>query len=642
MELMQYWRVIQRSLWIIILILLAAGAAAAYYTLEQPAEYESSATLVLNPAISSSFAPYPEYQTMAAATLADSYSALLHTRSFGEAVSKELPFSMSPGEIIGSISTELEKNTFFYNISVRTSTPEHAQQLTRATIQVFLKTIEDQARSNAERTAGLEGGLRQRLDANLKYLEQQITNYQDRIELLEAQPSSPERDSQLLELRGQLVNLNDTQSNTLIGLAQLEIGSATPNTALVLDEPLPGSRISANLARNLGLAVAVALLLGVGIAFLRDYLDYTIHSPEQLEELLSLTPMAAVGVVEGAGNYGNGRRKRNKGGDPKTARSPLETLYRPKSPISEAFRVLRTNIQFSSPDAPVRSIAVTSAGPGEGKSFTASNLAVVMAQAGKRVVLVDADLRKPTLHQLFKLPNTRGLTNLIVNEPLELEDVAQPIAELPNLSVITSGPLPPNPSELLDSHRVQELMSRLVEKTDMVVYDTPPAGVVSDALILCTRVDAALLVIGASTTRRDVIARVVQSLQKVGVTHVLPVLNRIKSRDMKGYYYYNSYYASDASDASHATGNRAGDKIVDVLHPALSTNGRSGGNGLGLYANGNSHAKETLLAGEHQSNGAEFKPQSDGNPATTEAEETLAAGHRHGDKNGNEGRPLLW
>lgn len=566
MELLQYWKVIKKSLLWVVLICIVGLAATAAYTLNQPPQYTSSAVLLLNPAVPSSLVPF--VQTQVAANLADSYSKVLHTRSFAEAVSKELPFEMSPTQISNAITARLSPNTLFYEITAQTGSPERSQQLLSTVLEVFLAT--DNQRVANQNESGAKSEMRTMLENEFKYLDGQIKEYQARIQNLEAQPPSDQRDDQLLQVRGQLVSLQQSRTNTLVALGQLEDQQSSASSALVVDQPSAGAPVSNNLIRNLALALSVSLLLGVGLAFLRDYLDYTVHSPEDLEELLGMTPVAAIGVVGETnpraipyGRKAKGRHHAKKQVPAELAGSNLITLESPKSVESESFRVLRTNIQFSSMDSPVRTLVVTSSGPDEGKSFTASNLAVVMSQAGKRVLLVDADLRKPNLHKVFKLSNQVGFTNLVLSKSTYVEGAIQPVPGLDNLAVVTSGPLPPNPSELLNSQQAAMVMEELALQADIVIYDSPPAAAVTDAVILATRADATLLVISAGTTRRDIIARTRQHLQKVGVQTILPILNRVKLPNLHGYYYYYSYYGSQHYDGdSTANNGRTNGKVT--------------------------------------------------------------------------------
>jgi capsular exopolysaccharide synthesis family protein len=319
--------------------------------------------------------------------------------------------------------------------------------------------------------------------------------------------------------------------------------------------------------------MVVALVLGIGLAFLRDYLDYTVRSPEYMEEVLGLTPMAVVGVIGEGDGRGRGRSARHPEGSRATGiERTLVTLTYPHAPASESFRVLRTNIQFASVDHPVRSLIVTSAGPREGKSFTAANLAIVMAQAGRRVVLVDTDLRRPTLHKLFGLPNTRGFTTLLLNRGDD--DIIQTHPEIPNLRIITSGPLPPNPSELLSTNQAVQVMDQLAQYADLVIYDTPPAAAVTDPTLLAARVDAVVLVINAGVTRRDVVRRVLRNLQNAGSHALIPILNQVKAGDVAGYYYYYSGYDRLPETVPATNGNGK--------HPATNGNGKhpaTNGNG---------------------------------------------------------------
>ena len=217
----------------------------------------------------------------------------------------------------------------------------------------------------------------------------------------------------------------------------------------------------------------------------------------------------------------------------------LITLTEPKSAASEAFRTLRTNIQFAGLDQPCRSIVVTSAGPEEGKTTSAANFGVVAAQAGSRVCVVDSDLRRPTLHRLFKLANTRGLTTALL-EGLAFAEVAQPTM-VPKLSVLTSGPLPPNPAELVGSHRMRECLQTATEAFDLVVCDSPPLLAVGDAAALAAQCDGVIFVIRAGKTAHEVLRRIVDQIESVKGRILGVVLNRADPRRDGYYYYYRAY-----------------------------------------------------------------------------------------------------
>lgn len=217
--------------------------------------------------------------------------------------------------------------------------------------------------------------------------------------------------------------------------------------------------------------------------------------------------------------------------------SDLITISNPKSPVAEAYRTLRTNIQFSNIDGNLQTICVTSSGPGEGKSTTISNLAETFAQAGNRVAIIDCDLRKPRLHRIFKLTNTKGVTTLLSGQS-EIEDVIQVAGS--DLTVITSGSIPPNPSELLGSKRMKDLLEVLKKRYDIVLIDAPPVGLVTDAAILSAIVDGIILVVASGKTDIDGAKRAKKLLENVGA-RILGVTMTMIPVSKKGYYGYQYY-----------------------------------------------------------------------------------------------------
>ena len=207
-------------------------------------------------------------------------------------------------------------------------------------------------------------------------------------------------------------------------------------------------------------------------------------------------------------------------------RESLITVTHPHSPVSEAYRILRTNLEFSSLDKPIRTMVVTSAGPDEGKSTTLANLAVTIAQGGKKVILADCDLRRPRQHEIFGLDNDAGLTTMVVDDEA-LENPPLRETGVPNLWLLPSGPLPPNPSELLGSRRMEEIIAVLTQRADMVLFDAPPVIAVIDAVVLGSKVDGVLLVINAGGTKRDHAQRAKAQLEKVNVRVIGAVLNNV-------------------------------------------------------------------------------------------------------------------
>lgn len=223
-------------------------------------------------------------------------------------------------------------------------------------------------------------------------------------------------------------------------------------------------------------------------------------------------------------------------------KSPLITVHtHPKSPVAEAFRTLRTNLGLLSVDEPLKVVMITSPTPEEGKSTVASNLAVAYAHAGKHVLMIDCDLRKPAIHRAFSVENRRGLTNVLV-EDVDLQEVTQR-TDVRRLDVLTSGPIPPNPSELLASRRMKELLANVKKRYQMVLIDTPPVLAVTDASILATLVDGAILVVRAGFTRKDAANHAKRNLEMTGVRLLGCILNGVRAGRDDHYYYY--YYHED-------------------------------------------------------------------------------------------------
>jgi capsular exopolysaccharide synthesis family protein len=285
---------------------------------------------------------------------------------------------------------------------------------------------------------------------------------------------------------------------------------------------------------NVTLAVVLGLLGGIALALFAERLDTSIASQEQIEEKLGL---AFLGIVP--------RIRGNKDGTPQD----LIVHYQPKSAIAECLRAVRTNLLFMSPEKPLRTILVTSSGPQEGKTTTATSLAITMTGSGKRVLLVDADMRRPRLHRVFGVSNGAGLSSLILGEGALEQTILS--TGIPNLDLLPCGPVPPNPAELLHTAAFQRVLADAAARYDRVIFDSPPVGVVADAVVISTVVDGALMVLKAGSTSRDVAAHGVKQLRDVNARLFGAVLNDLDLEDQKygqySYYYRYGYYYGDSN-----------------------------------------------------------------------------------------------
>lgn len=322
--------------------------------------------------------------------------------------------------------------------------------------------------------------------------------------------------------------------------------AAQAKNVTIVDEAIePLYPVSPKKKLNVLLGALIGLGLGVGLTFLLEYFDDTVKSPEELEKMgfniLSSIPRIEMDKMEKK----LAKKIENTGQfDGKRIEARLITHLDPKAPVSEAYRTLRTNLQFSKVDHELKVLLVTSSGPKEGKSTTAANLAIAMAQAGKKVVLVDADLRRPVIHSIFGMRKDEGITNCLM-EGISFEEMLKPTF-LDNLFLATSGALPPNPSELLASHKMGELLEKFKSNFDIVVIDSPPVIAVTDAVILSTKVDGTILVVSSGQTNRDALVRAHTLLSSVESNLLGTLLNGVNVEGMYGsyyYYYYHHYYS---------------------------------------------------------------------------------------------------
>ncbi len=309
--------------------------------------------------------------------------------------------------------------------------------------------------------------------------------------------------------------------------------SHAPIKATIVDNAsLPTSPVSPKPVRNLGLAAVLGLLLGLGLAVLRELLDTSVKNAEDVAQVTD-TPVLA-GILF----------------DSNAPKHPLLTELDPHAPRVEAFRILRTNLQFIDVDRDKKVFVVSSSVPGEGKTTTASNIALALRDAGERTLLIDADLRRPQLAKLFGLEGSAGLTSVLLGR-IELSNAVQQ-HRASGLEVLTSGSLPPNPAELLQSHVMHQLLEKARSDYDVIVIDAPPLLPVTDAALIASRADGALLVVRQGSTTRDQLAHSLDRLAAVGARPLGIALNMVPARGGRAYGYGYGYgYAPQDRAGAH-------------------------------------------------------------------------------------------
>lgn len=563
MELLQYWKIVRKWWWLMGLSTLLFGVAGIFYAQRQIPIYSTTTTMIINPAAPSALLPYTDNYSVQ--SLANTYTEFMRTNTFAQLVADQMGNVVPPGVILNSLSLRYVEGTQIFRITATYSDPMLTQLMANTVADTLIAENIARQRSQQQQAQNQMNGQAQNEIARLTelqaVLQQEAQYYSDRMSALEneinavtATPRSEERDQRLLELRNELISSRSARIDVLASLAQTQTTlatyantSTTPiDTAVIIDRaPLPTVPQPGQRRQLIILGFLAGLMAGGGLAWLLEYINYTVRSPEELDNYYGIPTQGAIGL---SASYS----QRSEGS------GTLVTLHEPRSPIAEAFRALRTSVRMANAVKPVRRLLVTSAGPSEGKTFIATNLAISLAQEGKRVILVDADLRRPQVHKAFSLSNEPGLTNWAVDANVVIEQVLRP-TEVANLMVLTCGIIPPNPAELLGSERMTELIRAMDERADIVVYDSPPAATVTDAVILATQMDGVLQVVRAGATRIDLIQRCKTLLERVDVHILGPVLNGVRASDLgyyANYYYYGSYYQADSgkADAPQARG----------------------------------------------------------------------------------------
>ena len=376
--------------------------------------------------------------------------------------------------------------------------------------------------------------------AKINALEEVVAEYNSKLETL------PEKTLELARIERR-VNV-DEQTFVLLKqkLEETKIQeAATSRNVLILDEAIePYIPIKPKKKLNIMLGILIGLGLGVGITFVIEYMDNTIKTQEELQAM-GYNILVSVPKIEIDKYEKKLEHKLEKLGsvEGKKIEARLITHLDPKSPVAETYRTLRTNLQYSTIERELKTILMTSSGPKEGKSTTVANLAIAMAKAGKRVILLDADLRRPVIHSVFGHDKENGITNYLM-DMISYENLPKQTF-LENLWIVSSGSLPPNPSELLASKKMHDLLNRMKKDYDRILIDSPPVIAVTDAAILSKEVDGTILVVAANQTNKDALQRAKGLLDNIKTNLIGLVLNGVDISGVYGsyYYYYHHYYA---------------------------------------------------------------------------------------------------
>ena len=539
MELKQYLSPLLKWWWLILGSMFVAAAASVYAVLQQPDVYQALSALMLGQAMND---PNPNSQDFYLTTqLGQTYVKIASRAPVRQRTMEALGLTWLPEYTVNMVP-----ETQLIEIKVNDTSPERATVVANelANQIVLSSPTSAQEQEEQERQAFIKTQLDD-MQANIQATKDEIQARESELGELISARQIADAESQIVALENKLRTLETNYVDLLYTTQQGAINSLT-----VFEEAtVPTFPIGPNRASTVFTAAAIGFVLGAAAAYLLEYLDDTIKSPDDVESFAKLPTLAGIATI------------------PKKSNEvySLVTRRQPRSPNSESYRGLRTAIMFTNVDKPVGTILVTSANPGEGKSLTAANLSVVMAQAGNRVLLVDADLRLPVQHEIFGLrSNHQGLTNVLLTMIVERDGMSseQDIFDLlegtiheteqQGLFLLTSGSLPPNPAELVGSEKMSTLLRVLSQYFDFVVVDSPPAMVVTDSVVLSTRVDGVLLVTQAAKTRRTQLQQAVNRLRDVNANIMGVLLNRVSTRAGEYYYYSDTPYHDESllGDAS--------------------------------------------------------------------------------------------
>ena len=446
MEIRRYLEVLKRRIWLVVLCAAVAGVAAYFISSSMTPKYKASSRYLIDEAPGT--ASSNEYsQLLTEQILAQTYVEIATTRPVLEETVARLGLPFSASGLRSRISVSAPSDRQIMVISVEDIDPERAAAIANTVGEVFIET-------NQERD-------------NLRYAEP-ITNWQERmsaitedinaleIEINEfGEATTAEREAAFARLQQRLNEAQLRYTEAFNSLNDLQRDQAKESSNIVpLESAIPNfSPVSPRTMLNTMAAAFVGGLIALSFIMLLEYLDDTVKNQEQVQADTGLSTLGAIARI--------------KSNDPS---ENLIAYSQPRDPLSEAYRVLRTNLGFSAIDSDLDSIVVTSASPGEGKSTTTANLGVVMAQAGKRVIIVDSDLRRPTQHKIFGLGNSHGLTTALLDNMAPASTHVKD-TKVRGLRVSSSGPIPPNPAEILSSQRMGQLIEELSEEADVLLFD---------------------------------------------------------------------------------------------------------------------------------------------------------------------------
>lgn len=526
-DLRRYFYLFLQWLWLFALVGIVVAGGAYFINANTTPVYQATTKLLVSDPMVSRAGVLTGDAMVSSYDAATTYVQMITDRRVLEQIITELKLPFKPEALRDAIGVSLVRDTRIIMLTVEDTDKERAANIANTMGIVFPRRIQE-----------LQGARysvsKENLQKQLEAMEVQID--QTTQEKLVATDTT-ERD----RLETKLTQYRVIYSNLVTSYEQVRLAEAQSNTTVVQTDPavVPTVPIRPRTLQNTLLAGLLGAFLAAGVVVAIDALDDRLKDPA---DLARRTGLPVIGVIPFTDVEATG---------------PVTNLE-PRSPVSEAYRALRTNIQFSNMARKLNRIVVTSPTPGDGKTTVAANLAIILAQGGQKVTLIDADLRRPKVHKVFKQTNRAGLTGLFLKQ-IELGDAAKPVG-MERLAIITSGQIPPNPAELLGSVRMSEMLDEIQSVSDKIVIDTPPILSVTDASVLNPYVDGIILVVQVGQTHVGAAIQAVHNMRQVGVNLLGLVINGVKfdssrysyyyrSRYYSSYYYYSQSYGADGKSA---------------------------------------------------------------------------------------------
>ena len=542
--------VARRRKWLILSCVVTVVLTAVVATSLQTPRYKAESDLLIRQGSSSALLnPEVAQSAQNARPLMENELGLARSLRVVEAATKELGFKP---EVTVSANAESDIMTITATSTNAVASAAIANAYAAAFIDVRRASLVDEYVGAAET-----------IQAQAEQLDEKISSLQaERDNAIAALPRSftqAEEASRITEAYAPRLTALDLERTRLDQLtANLDLSAELlqgGGASIISKATVPSAPYSPKMLNNIAVAMLLGLLLGAAMALLFENLDTSLRSEEELKSVSGLDVLAVIPIYEG---------------DSKGEEMSVISSTDPTSYPAEAYRSLRTAVQFLAIDRPIRTVQVTSPRPSDGKTTTAANFAVAVARAGKRVVLVDCDLRNPRVHRCFGLSNEHGFTSLLLGEGT-FEGIGQRIPGEPNLLVVPSGPIPPDPSELLSGKRAQALLASMADVADLVVIDSPPVLAVSDPLVLSAVADGVILVASVGNSDRNQIAKAVSQLRQVDSPLIGAVLNRFRG-DSSTYGYGYGYGAQNTQDAAKKSAKSSGSKTEDVSPSLIGSN----------------------------------------------------------------------